>query len=170
MKGIVSKILSASDEVFEWMGKILSLSEIVICVCLLFEVICRYFFNSPTNWSQAFCLYLFGASGVLCGGWILKRDKNIRVDLIYSTFPKRGQAAADVIACLFIIFWGYLIVRFGWAKFMNAVVRNEISFTSWTIPMWPIRLTIPVGGVFLIMAAICKLIRSAYTLFTGGDI
>ncbi len=170
MKNALSKILSVSDKVIEWTGTILSWAEIIILVCLLIEVILRYFFNAPTNWSSALCLYLFGASGVLAGGWVLKRDKNIRVDLFYSMYPKRVKAGADIITCLFVFFWGYLITHYGWLKFLNAVKRHEMSFSSWRVPMWPIRLSIPIGGVLLLFAALCKLIRSVYTVSTGGDL
>lgn len=166
----MKKFVAISDAIIEWTGKILSWSVIVIMCCMLLEVIMRYVFNSPTHWSSAFCLYLFGGSSVLLGGWILKRDKNIRVDLIYNAYPIRVRAAADIIACAFVFFWGFLITKFGWIKFMNAVTRNEISFTSWQIPMWPIRLCIPVAGVILLFAALTKLIRSIYTVATGGEL
>lgn len=170
MKKGVTKFLSISDAALEWSGKILSYTEVVMLACLLLEVICRYFFNSPTHWTSAFCLYLFGASGVMAGGWVLKRDKNIRVDIFYTLYPKRVQAAADIITCIFVFFWGYLITHYGWIKFINAVRRQEMSFSSWSIPMWPIRLTIPIGGAILLFAAFCKLIRSVYSVTTGGDL
>ena len=170
MKKVLKKFVSISDTLIEWWGKILSWSVIIIMVLMIFEVIMRYVFNAPTHWSNALCLYLFGASGVLVGGWILKRDKNIRVDLIYVSFPPRVKAVADMLTCCYVIFWGYLITKFGWVKVVNAVVRHETSFTSWEIPMCPIRLCIPVAGVVLILAAVTKLIRDSYTLVTGGEL
>lgn len=170
MKNAIIRFLSISDTVLEWLGKILSFGQVLILACMIFEVTARYFFNSPTNWSNMLSLYIFGGTSVLAGGWILKRDKNIRVDIFYCMYSKRVQGIADCITCLFVFFWGYLITYFGWIKFINAVNRHEVSFTSWVVPMWPIRLTIPAAGVILIFAALCKLIRSLHTAITGGDL
>lgn len=168
MKKAAQKFISISDAIIEAIGKTLSWVVVVIMCLMLFEVIMRYCFNAPTHWGSPLCLYLYGASSVLVGGWILKRDKNIRVDLIYVSYPPRFRACCDILAAGFVCFWGYLITKFGWVKFMNAVARHEVSFTSWTIPMWPIRLTIPVAGVILIFAALTKVVGSILEIVDGG--
>lgn len=170
MKNIVVKCIKGVDDCLEWSGKILSYGEYLMLFALLYEVISRYFFNAPTIWAGEFSMYVFGAVGVMSGAYVLKNDSHIRVDVFYTMYPKRIKAFVDIIAVLFILFWGYLLVKYGWPYFLKTLARNELSITSWRAPLWPIRLTIPVAGIMIIIAAISKGIKSVYTVVTGGDL
>lgn len=170
MKQKVSKCIHAIDTFSDWVGRVLSYGEYIMLFALLFEVISRYFFNSPTVWSNEFSMYIFGALGVLSGGYVLTKDQHIKVDIFYSMYPKRAKAIVDCVAVAFIVFWGILIIYYGWPYFLKTFARNELSITSWRAPLWPIRLTVPVAGVLLIVAAISKLMKSIYTLATGEEI
>ena len=170
MKKILSKSVKIIDVIIEWTGIVFSYGEYLMLFALLYEVISRYFFNSPTIWAGEFSMYVFGAVGVISGAYILKNDAHIRVDIFYTMYPKRVKAIVDIIAVLFVIFWGVLLIHYGWPYFLKTLARNELSITSWRAPLWPVRLMIPVAGVLLIIAAISKGIKNFYTAITGGDL
>ncbi len=170
MKGKVSRLLAGVDHVIDWTGKVLCFGWIIICFFLLYEVVSRYVFNAPTIWSGELCLYIFGGVGVMAGGYCLLKDDHIKVDLFYAMYPKRVKAIVDCVIVAFIVFWALLLVIYGWEWFIRTVVNNEMSITQWRVVLWPVRLTIPIAGVLLIIAALCKFIRAIYIAVTGEEL
>src|SRR3546814_11636194 len=60
-----------------------------------FEVVARYIFNSPTNWVHESMFLMFGMQYLLSGGYCLREDSHVRVDVIYERFSERTKAIID---------------------------------------------------------------------------
>ncbi len=54
-------ILKVIDSISEWSGKIVSFLVIAFAVVILYEVVARYIFHSPTNWALEISVALYGA-------------------------------------------------------------------------------------------------------------
>jgi TRAP-type mannitol/chloroaromatic compound transport system permease small subunit len=91
------KILRVIDLVNERAASISSWLVAVLIVVILYEVIARYVFNSPTTWAFG-SLRMFG-SAIIVLGWAYAQwhNSHIRVDVFYSRFSPRTRALVDAV-------------------------------------------------------------------------
>lgn len=152
--------ISGVEKVNEKVGKASSYLIFVFMLLMVYEVISRYFFESPTIWVHEICGYLFAAYVALTGGWVLLTKGHVAVDIIYQNFSSRGKRLADIavsIVGLFmfsILFWqGY---KFAW----HAIKTHQHSHTIFGPPLWPVKILIPVGALLFLMQLLADLARS----------
>lgn len=129
-----------------------------IFVLLLFEMTARYVFAAPTIWATELAEMLFGAYVMLSGGYLLVHKGHVNVDIIYGRFSRRTRAIVDIITS--VLFFAFLLVllKEGWGLAADAVSRWETSHSAWNPPVWPLKLTVPVGAGLLFLQGLCKLI------------
>lgn len=127
---------------------------------MVYEVIARYFFESPTIWVHELCGYLFAAYIALTGGWVFLNKGHVAVDIVYEAFPTRLKHLADMAVSLIglimfaILFWqGY---KFAW----HAWTTNQHSHTLFGPPLWPVKMMIPAGALLFLMQLVADLARS----------
>ncbi|MBT4638911.1 MAG: TRAP transporter small permease subunit [Deltaproteobacteria bacterium] len=134
------------------------------------EVIRRYIFNSPTVWGNELTQMMFGVYVVLPAGYILVSGGHVNVDILSSRLSPQKQALLDIISSfLFFIFTGFLVF-YGSSLAWESVSMLETSQTAWDVPIYPIKLMIPLGAVLLLIQGIAKLIRDIVLFITGEDI
>ena len=67
---------------------------------LLFEVVARYMFNSPTSWATEATTMLFVAYTILSGGYLLLHRGHIKVDIFYQQFsPRLNHTDEAILGC-----------------------------------------------------------------------
>jgi TRAP-type mannitol/chloroaromatic compound transport system permease small subunit len=132
----------------------------IFMLLMVYEVIARYFFESPTIWVHELCGFLFAAYVGLTGGWVLIRKGHVAVDIIYQFFPTKAKQMADIAVSLIglfmfsVLFWqGY---KFAW----HALVTNQHSHTLFAPPLWPVKMMIPVAALLFLMQLLVDLTRS----------
>lgn len=124
-----------------------------------YEVVGRYVFNSPTNWAHESMFLMFGMQYMLAGAYAYRDDTHVRVDIVYSQLSDRGKAICDIITSVFFfIFAGVLLVT-SWRFAMDSFGVKEVSFTEWGIQYWPVKLTMIIGGVLLLLQGLARLMR-----------
>ncbi len=145
-------------------GTFVAYWSVIAVIVYYYEVIARYVFNSPTNWAHEGMFLMFGAQYLIAGGFCLRENAHVRVDVIYRNFSKRRKAAVDLATSVFFfIFTGTLLVT-GWTFFMDSWQVNEVSFTEWGIQYYPIKLSIALGALLIILQGIVLLINDINTL------
>ncbi|MEM2958549.1 MAG: TRAP transporter small permease subunit [Candidatus Jordarchaeaceae archaeon] len=151
-------------------SRALSILVLVASLQVFMELVLRYFFNRPTLWGLELSTYLCGASYILSGGYASLLEAHIRIDLIYGKVSKRGKALIDLILVfpLLMVTLGSLIWRSSvWLK--EAVADKLTSGTAWDPPLWPMRLTILVGILLLMVAEINNIARGVNALKVRED-
>src|SRR5699024_4482134 len=76
---------------------------IIIVPSILFEVVSRYFFDSPTSWAMPLSSLLLGPYFMLAGPWLLHRRTHVNVDILYGSLSPRSAALMDCAIYLIII-------------------------------------------------------------------
>ncbi|WP_017437653.1 TRAP transporter small permease [Saccharococcus caldoxylosilyticus] len=117
---------------------------------ILFEVIMRYVFNSPTTWTTEVSTVMV-AWGILIGLSVALRDKHhICVDILYVIFPHYIRRTIDyfanlvgIIFCMFYIWSGFTII-------LQTIETGQLSMET-GIPLWIYYLVIPVSGVLFMI-------------------
>jgi TRAP-type mannitol/chloroaromatic compound transport system permease small subunit len=145
-------------------GTFVAYWSVIAVIVYYYEVIARYVFNSPTNWAHESMFLMFGAQYLIAGGFCLRENAHVRVDVFYAKFSKRKRAAVDLVTSIFFfIFAGTLLVT-GWTFFMDSWQVNEVSFTEWGIQYYPIKLSIAAGAILLLLQGVSLLMNDIKTL------
>jgi len=151
----------------DWTGKIVSVLIFPMIFILVWEVLLRYVFNSPTIWAHETSEFFYGAYFLLGGAYVLYWGSHVNVGIVYDRFPLRLRAIVDLLTWMFFYFFcGVLAWRGGEVAWL-AVVRMEYSHTPWGPPVWPIKLTIPLAAGLILLQGLTKTINDLYTAIKG---
>jgi TRAP-type mannitol/chloroaromatic compound transport system permease small subunit len=149
-----------------------ALGPVVILMALItaWEVILRYFFNSPTRWVWPTNDYLLTLIG-LGGGYCLLKNIHIKVDLFSNRFSKRTQALVDIItAPLFFVFVGFVL---GWTieLAIDSFLKREIDplLYKYPIPVYVQKALTCIAALLLFIQGVSKFIGDFRTLISGGE-
>lgn len=156
----ILSLLRVIDAICEWLGKLFSFLIVIATFQVCYELVRRYFFNSPTTWGLEMTLYLCSTTYVMAGAYAERFDAHIKVDIFYNLWSKRIQGIFDlVITDVLLFFFCGLLVWHSAAWFLEAAKQGLTSGTIWDPPIWPMRLVILVGATGLLIAAIGKFVR-----------
>ena len=150
------------DAVSEWVGKGISFLLIPMVLLLMYEVIMRYGFDSPTVFAHETSLFLYGTTGMLAGAWVLRLGGHVRMDAIFGRLPLRTRAIIDLAtAPLFFLLVG-VVLWTGWDMAYFSVKVNEHTQTPWGPPYYPLKLAIPLAALLILLQGIAKFIRDFF--------
>jgi len=149
--GRMVNVLRVAENINHWAGQITLYLVFALPAVMLYEVVLRYIFNSPTIWVFEVSNFLFGGIIILGGGYLLLHKGHVSVDIIYNRLSVRGRAILDLCTSpLFFLFVGVLMWQ-GIDMFWTSLSRWENSPSVWAPALWPVKLLIPVGcGLMLI--------------------
>lgn len=133
---------------------------------LVWEVVARFGFNSPTMWAYDATFMLYGALFMLGAAYTLGLDSHVRADFLFNVLPPRWQGLIDGAFTLFLFFP---------AMYFFTVATFDYAATSWsqgeripTSPMmpiiYPLKTVMPVTGALLFIQGISELLKSYYSV------
>jgi TRAP-type mannitol/chloroaromatic compound transport system permease small subunit len=165
--GMHTKVTDAIERLNTRVGEFVAYWAVISVFAYYYEVIARFWFNSPTNWVHESMFLMFGMQYMLSGAYAYKEDQHVRVDVIYTQFSPRGKAIADVVTSVFFFIFICTMLWTGWRFASDAVSLREVSFTEWAVQYWPVKLMIPIGAALLLLQGIAKLIKDIVFLTSG---
>jgi TRAP-type mannitol/chloroaromatic compound transport system permease small subunit len=162
LRSIVKKI----DRFSELTGKAVSWLMVILVLEVSYDVIMRYVFNKPTVWSYDISYMLSGTIIMLAAAWVMVLDGHIALDVLSNRFPIRTKLILDVIffvicvfPMLFFLFRHSMIVT---GTAVSVFEKSNVSY--WRAQIWPYRIVISAGFLFLLIQSIATLIRKLYLL------
>ncbi len=157
-------MLKVIDSISDWSGKIISYIFYAGIVILLYEVIARYFFSSPTTWAQGMTERVFGTYFIISGAYCALHKAHIRVDIIYNRLSPNAKVVLDIVDSLLLLLvasvmlvWG---VQFAW----TSVINLENSLPPFEAPIYPLKLMIPIAALLLLFQGLADLYRNSLAL------
>lgn len=164
-KGMINKwILYVSDKINKVAGILSGIIVMVISLIVTYEVIMRYFFRAPTIWVLEISTYLCVASVFLAGGYVLRIDAHIDVDVLTRRFSNETQVLFRLISFLLIFVYCFVLTWKGAELALTSFKYGELSPSMLGIPMFIPYAFVPLGGMLLILELICKIIISVSEL------
>jgi TRAP-type mannitol/chloroaromatic compound transport system permease small subunit len=158
------------DSVNDRLGRLAAWIVVPLAVIVLLEITLRYFANNPTIWVYDVSWMLFSVFFLLGGGYTMVHKRHVRIDLLYSMLPKRGQAIYELF--FFIVMFLPTMAVIGLRSVDYAAAAWEtgqsLSTTVWTFPAAPIRTVIPIAFFLLFMQGIAEVLRNILIL-TGKE-
>ncbi|HOA15146.1 MAG TPA: TRAP transporter small permease [Bacillota bacterium] len=90
---------------------ILAVLLVVISCVMMLQIVMRYVFNSSLPWPEELTRYCFVWSGFLGIGYSIKRGLMLKIDVIFSLFPKKVQKVLDIFSqVVMLVFFSYMFV------------------------------------------------------------
>ncbi|EKE44871.1 trap dicarboxylate family transporter, dctq subunit [Oceaniovalibus guishaninsula JLT2003] len=155
------------------LGIVFACFFLISTAIILYEIVARYVFNSPTNWVHETTTFLCGVSFIFGGLYALSRDKHIRVVLIYDAVPPAGRrwlnVALSVVGLVTMVFFAIA----SWQNTSNAIFtpqgdfRLETSGSAWN-PAYPGMVKLFLFIVIVAMAAQFVVLIVNYARGKGG--
>jgi C4-dicarboxylate transporter DctQ subunit len=135
---------------------------------MLFEVVMRYVFNSPTTWVNETASILV-VWAILLGLSVGLRDNHhISVDIFYSILPPAMRKAVDIFAnaaciifCIFFTYNGLLLV-------IHTAQSGQVTMDT-RISMWIYYTVIPISGLMFMIRFIERLAQVFKTDYKNMD-
>lgn len=152
-----------------WMGKSFAWCILILTFGVSYEVFVRYALRDPTSWAYDISYVMYGALFIMAGAYTLSRDGHVRGDVIYRLLPPRGQAGIDFVLYFIFYFPGVLALiysGYGFAK-MSWTFKETSIFSPAGVPVYPLKMLIPVAGILLLLQGIVEVVRCAYCLRNG---
>lgn len=175
-----NRVTRVLDGLSGFTGAFVAYWTVIAVVTYFYEVVVRYFFNSPTNWAHESMFLMFGMQYLIAGAYAFLHDSHVRVDLVYANASVRVKAALDIFTFVFFLVFVLSLLWTGWTFFSNSVsaeflpfgtgYANELSFTEWQIAYWPVKGTIALGAVLLLLQGISRLIKDVIVLRHGDGL
>lgn len=159
-------MLHAIDTLNERVGTGVSFLVLVIAGVSFYEVVMRYVFNAPTEWSFELTGFLFLAYVVLGGGYTLLHSAHVNTDILYSRLPPRGRALMDVITAALFFAFAVAFTWQGWRFAWGATMDGQHSGTMWNPPVYIVMWMLPIGGALLLLQGAAKFLRDLLFLLS----
>jgi len=164
----MNRFIKTVEQLGEWSGKGISFLILPLTGVILYEILVRYLFSAPTIWAHEVAQMVYGAYVILLGAYAMRKGIHVNVELLYGKFSPRGKAAVDLFTwVLFYLFCGLLLVK-GWEMAWESFQMGETESTSFAPLVWPIKMTIPLGALLILLQGLVKTIRDVQTLLSGA--
>ncbi|UCF90805.1 MAG: TRAP transporter small permease subunit [Desulfobacterales bacterium] len=154
MTNKVKAFFNMIDTISAKTGQAACLLIFLMMVFTAVEVVARYAFNHPTLWVWPINRQLFGIFILFAGIYTMSQEDHIRVEIFYEHFPPKLKLIARWIALgTFVCFMVALVLqgsRMGW----NALMAREKLTGAFPIPLYPLKLLIPIAAVLFLLEGI----------------
>ena len=166
----MKKALKVIDRISDWTGRMVGFLILIITGVILFEITARYVFAKPTTWAFEISLSLYGIYVALLGAYTLVTGGHVNVDILYSRLPPRARAGVNLFSWLIFFLWCGALAWTGWIRGIESFLIRESELTAFGCPIYPVKLSLAVGGSLLFLQGLAGYIRNIYTFVTGRKI
>ena len=162
-------ILAFIDRLSDWSGKIVSFLVLLIMLIIGYEVVARYIFNAPTMWGAEAMTIVCGIYTIMGGAYTLYIGGHVNVDVVYAALPRRISALIDVITAPLVFLFFIVLIWTGAVYGWESLGLRETTGTVANLPVYPVKISLPVAAFLITLQAIAKLIRDLQFVITGKD-
>ena len=92
---------------------------------LIYEIIARYIFGSPTRWAHELSTFIFGAQFMLAGAYCYWRSSMVNVEILHDRIPLRARAILDLFLAAVPLIFCAVILYTGWNAFWYSLQIME---------------------------------------------
>ena len=134
-----------------------------------YGVVTRYIFDAPSIVAIEMTKILMIPALVLAVSYVQRNGRHLKVDFLSMRFPQLIQhVLLEIVVPIIGLFVGYVLVWKGLDSAIYSLQINETSFAVWEEPLWPVRMTIPIGYGLLCIVMIGQLCRGVGKLIVGN--
>ncbi len=166
----MQRFVRAIDGISMISGKILVWWTVLAVTIITLEVLMRYVLNRPTNWGHESMTLIFGMQYILCGAYAHHARAHVRVDVVYQAFSPRNKARMDALTSLLFFLYVGVMTYTGWFFYWDSQTMWEVSFTDWAPPLYPVKFTVFLGSLMLLLQGLANFFRDMAFGFFGKEL
>lgn len=161
----MKKFVRAVDAFTDFCGRWIALLILPLVFVVVYEVIMRRIFHSPTTWAFEMTVYLYGAHFMLGAAYTHLYDRHVRIDIIAQQLPLKIRIIVNLIT-FWVIFVPFVAcLTYGATEFAYESWKVwEHSWTAWKPPLYPYKTIMPVALALLLLQGFANFIRDIYRL------
>jgi TRAP-type mannitol/chloroaromatic compound transport system permease small subunit len=165
------KVCNRIDSLNHRIGKVVSWFSFLMVVLITSDVALRHVFNKGFIALQEMEWHLFAVLFLLGGGFTLRHNGHVRVDIFYQRLGRRGKALVNLLGCLLFLFPGcYLVVNASVPFIQSSWSIQEISPDPGGLPgRYVLKAMIPIGFGLIALQGVSLTLRSIHTLFGSAE-
>jgi TRAP-type mannitol/chloroaromatic compound transport system permease small subunit len=165
----MQRTIFAIDQLNKTIGHAFAWCIVVLTLGTGYEVFVRYMLDDPTSWAFDLSYLMYGAVFYMAGAYTLSRGGHVRADMFYRLWSERTQATVELVLYVIFFFPGILaLVYSGWGYGTESLRLREVSVNSPAgMPIWPLKMMIPVGGVLMALQGFAEVLRCVQCLRDG---
>jgi TRAP-type mannitol/chloroaromatic compound transport system permease small subunit len=165
----MNRLIYAIDQLSKTVGHAFAWCIVVLMLGTSYEVFVRYVMNDPTSWAFDFSYIMYGALFFMAGAYTLSRGGHVRADMFYRLWRPRTQATVELVLYILFFFPGVISLMYsGWQYGTESMRIFEKSINSPVgIPIWQIKMLIPVGGALVALQGVAEVLRCLLCLKQG---
>ena len=163
-------LFSSLFERLSRIGAVLAEICLVLLLALVFnEVIARYVFNKPTLYSVELSEYLLIFVAFMAAGWVLQKDRHVRMHSVITLMPPTVQRALDIFTSIIVLLFCAILVWQG-AKASIVAFRGDYHSSSLlNVPLWMPYAIIPTGALLLALQMLVRIVNLCKTPVATED-
>lgn len=148
----------------KWMDKIIMGLAITLFALMViigsYQIIARYFFNSPSTFSEELLTYSFTWMALLASTYVFGKRDHMRMAFIADKLSGTPKKILDIsIEVLIFLFSAIALVRGGYSIMMLSMQQKTASLG---IPMGYIYTILPICGVAICIYCVLNIIDMAH--------
>ncbi|TKW63148.1 MAG: TRAP transporter small permease subunit [Paracoccus denitrificans] len=153
-------MISVIDWINEAVGRIVSLLAGVFAAIIIYDVFMRYVMKAPVPWAFDLTKMMFGFYFIMLGGYALRHQSHVRVDLLTATMKPRLRRWVEIAGYL-IFFFPFAIVfaLYSWQFGLRSLAQGEKTYGAVQLPVYPIKLAMGVAAILLLIQGISELLK-----------
>ena len=133
---------------------------IIIMVCLIFSgITLRYFFDTIFVWIDEIISSSIPLLVMVSISSLITQNKHISVDIMSASLSGLPRKIVDVLGSLSELLVAVLIFLSGISMVFFSLRYNIQSPSELGVHDWVYQLSLPLGGVFMMLACVSKVIR-----------
>jgi len=165
----MQRLIFAIDQLNKTVGHAFAWCIVILAFGTCYEVFVRYVLDDPTSWAFDMSYLMYGAVFFMAGAYTLSRGGHVRADMFYRLWSDRTQATVELVLYVLFFFPGILaLVVAGWGYGAESLRLREVSVNSPAgVPIWPLKMMIPVGAGLMVLQGFAELMRCVQCLRDG---
>ncbi|WP_102348825.1 TRAP transporter small permease subunit [Bacillus sp. Marseille-P3661] len=163
----MKKIVRAINAINNTMGIIAGVLLVLLSLVVFYDIISRYFFNSPTLYAFDLSTWLSGIAAFITGGYALLHNEHIRVDIFYERYPEKVKSIVEIISGILILMIAWTFFWYGGDRVLQLLAAGSVASTGLNIPLWIKWVILPIGGLLLGLQGLINLVKDIYHVCTG---
>lgn len=153
-------MVAVIDWINEAVGRIVSLLAGVFAAIIIYDVFMRYVMRAPTPWAFDLTKMIFGFYFIMLGGYALRHQAHVRVDLLTATMRPRLRRWVEVAGyVIFFLPFSIVFALYSWQFGLRSLAQGEKTYGAVQLPVYPIKLAMGVAAVLLLIQGISELLK-----------
>lgn len=151
------------DGLNEVIGRLVSVVAAIFAAIIIYDVFMRYAMNAPTRWAFDVTKQLYGFYFVLLGGYALRHQAHVRVDLVTETLSRTARRWVEVAGYVIFFFpfaWVFMTRSYEFAA--RSYAQGETTYGSVQLPVYPLKMAMAVAAALLLIQGVSEFLKLVF--------